>query len=935
MPGSTRSPSPPSSAAPMWLPPLVSAERTSSRLSRGLKELEAERRNSYSSPPGIGTERSLRSISKLGQRANQRVADADRQCSKHETALWEDQESTLTSPAQRDIAGATKAFEIVAADIDQALVGGPCTGAQTLWRGEERVESLPANGVRYFKVPLPQRQAQVTVHVQLSIGSSPTVWASTSCERPHFKDHELWGTEEKLTYEHDPLSNDPEDDKKQGTVSKRDLFVTLEAEAGDCTVKVWVAVKVAKTVYRSELFVYHEPRLRPNWEARLAEIRSEPEKVVDLQRSVAQKHRRQPGEADWLERNSLSVSSVNESYLGSLEEHRRALAMRDQSRRHTVQVRREEIERRNEKKNLEWIQRSDARRRTREEEETRLRVEDMVDNQRKQWLQHLVAFAFAATLRERAATEQLVRRQTMEQMKAGHIISRYVVRWQCRRRRNALYKNIVRLRVGLAAYARHVRPVVKCVAAPVIRKFLEQHAFHKEAPTIFGVVGRFRARVVMIQKWWVEVRTAREAYIELLLPVWSQFQVKLQTELLRDNAKTQVMLARARLDAQQVPQKRTSRRDVEEKEVVKAVLEALEDEVDNVPVDVAKLVLNSYIRAMHHSHGQRLRSWKDQVTALQFERDLEACGVKEGSREIQGVGRTVVPKPRAVYIDHSEIEGLVRQTIDLWQNDAFRAAQSQNERLHVSPTVWVVLPRYVQTAQRSVTRKRISEICETAISTPSRRGTKDSCGRLGSKESVTGRDSKMEAKGSSGRLGSKESVTVRDSKMEAKGSSGRLGSKESASGHDPKMDPLSEETETRRPSKQSLALATRLSRSSNVTEERRPSRLAQTLSDCRWPSCSLTATERDRSRLSSSLNAGRRRQSKQSASSDDTERISSDVTGHGSWVRGSSSRNASKSSVVNPVEPSSRKAASATEHVSRASSKSAQSPCGSKRIFGG
>jgi len=115
-----------------------------------------------------------------------------------------------------------------------------------------------------------------------------------------------------------------------------------------------------------------------------------------------------------------------------------------------------------------------------------------------------------------------------------------------------LYRNVIKMRLALTAYARTMQPLVMAASAPVVRHFLDIHAFHKEAPNVAGALRRFRARVVLIQKWWAQLKMIRRAYISLFKErYWHSFQSQVYQELAKEGAAKAFALALAEGEAKQ------------------------------------------------------------------------------------------------------------------------------------------------------------------------------------------------------------------------------------------------------------------------------------------------------------------------------------------------------------------------------------------------
>merc|ERR1712232_1341630 len=129
------------------------------------------------------------------------------------------------------------------------------------------------------------------------------------------------------------------------------------------------------------------------------------------------------------------------------------------------------------------------------------------------WLTRLATALFTTQMHHSLVELKSRKDYIQKKICSAGIIHQFFVMNLCRRRRRRLYRNVIKMRLALTAYARTMQPLVMAASAPVVRHFLDIHAFHKEAPNVAGALRRFRARVVLIQKWWAQLKMIRRAYI--------------------------------------------------------------------------------------------------------------------------------------------------------------------------------------------------------------------------------------------------------------------------------------------------------------------------------------------------------------------------------------------------------------------------------------
>jgi len=487
-------------------------------------------------------------------------------------------------------------------------------------------------------------------------------------------------------------------DRRSAVPACRELFVTAEAEAGECTYRLLVTFGVIKIVLSRAEIASQVQKIRRGWEARVAMLQREPAQreqfeehvraVLEERRSRKRDHHRG---MNFLDRNARQVSEASpRRRLLKLQKQ----ALRGFARHDAVNHAREEIEEEEEHRKVSWLNKSEQRRVLRAEELQRQEMEQRQQDLQRQWLTKMAMLAFAEktarTFTELRDAHEFIQKQICS---AG-VIHKYFVRSLCRKRRSELYRNVIKLRVALIAYTRMVRPAVMSASQPVIRGFLDVYAFHRESPTLSGALNRFRARVVLIQKWWAQLKLIRKAYVCLFLPFWIEIQMRVYKEWSHEIASQEHAAMQAENDIRKTlaagrvsdmeKASRLSRRnltkgpsvlrtntrgsfDSEADLSVPARQATIEQNMDQLPVREVKPLLTAYICKMQRSHKQRVKDWEENRQAAQWAKDLEGFGVHEDAPKGAKPGALSSTKPRVVYKDFTELEALVRQHMERWK----------------------------------------------------------------------------------------------------------------------------------------------------------------------------------------------------------------------------------------------------------------------------
>lgn len=709
----------PATTSRLWLPRVNGAsepdddelESASTQLIKGLRGLDTSRsfvsdfNSSIDSLRSSGGRSAMGSVSRYGLRANERAAEViaemvDGNSKGSSDTGWGSADIGQNGCAA-PIVAAQQAFESIVASIDTALSGG--AQACRLVQKEELVnDTVKLHNVRHYKVLLPSRPTNVQVSLTKQSGVPPTLWGSTTSERPNSKNYEYKGKDDKLVYEHALHAEDGEElnqDRRTAVPPCREFFFTVEAEAGECAYALKVHMSNLKIILTKEEISSQVQRMRRGWEARLQELEREPvqrekfeEHLLTLEDEKRERKKEMFRGKDWTMAN-LEIKDFDRS-MKVLSLKKKAL---ERCKRREENTKRKEVADSIQNDAMEnWLSRADARAKKRLEQEERKRQEQQLQDAMKSWLVRLGVIVYAEKLKKASLEARNMSRYLTQKAKSASVIYQFFLRQLCWRRRSMLYKNLIRVRLAMVAYVRHVRPAAIHASAPVVQEFLNKHAFNKEAPSLGGALSRFRTKVTKLQRWWVSMRTIRQAYVDMLVPTWLDCQhdfykaeaerMVLEHDMKDHHGRRGSVQARrgsihsgSRLTvAPANPERRPShgRRlsiDAGATKTPEERQHAIERHQDKMPVYVAKIVLYEYVVKMQKSYRKRVLAWELEKEKEEFKHDLEAFGVHEAGEEGeeedngQAPAPTALPKPRVVYCDRAEMEALVRDSMYEWK----------------------------------------------------------------------------------------------------------------------------------------------------------------------------------------------------------------------------------------------------------------------------
>jgi len=280
----------------------------------------------------------------------------------HNRGAHEDAANEAARTRQQE---AAEAFKALADEIDEALSGGD-HASRIIRRGEQFSEHLHPRGVRHYKIPLPSRPTEVAVTIIRNSGRLPGLWGSTSFDKPCSSQYEIKGHDSKLVYRHmvHPTNNEEDGgvDRRRAVPSCRDLFVTLEAEMGECHVDLLVTFSHINVVLtRSELAAQLAKSSCKSWATTVSELQREPmaraefeTHVIDLRKAKYRKQMEFSRGLHYVRSNITAVCEGNAREKKLLVTHKRAL--QNIARHDAASVRRLELSASLRNSKSDWVE---------------------------------------------------------------------------------------------------------------------------------------------------------------------------------------------------------------------------------------------------------------------------------------------------------------------------------------------------------------------------------------------------------------------------------------------------------------------------------------------------------------------------------------------------------------------------------------------------
>lgn len=677
----------------------------------------------------------MRAISRFGMRANQRAAEAIAE-------MVSDSKSSADSGQAAAAASRIEAlkqqqvFESLVQGIDSVLSGG--MGSCRLVRKDEVVsETVSLHGQRHYKFNLPGRPTLVTVSLVKQSGITPVLWGSTSIERPNSKNHDIKGKDDKVVYEHAITHADEQDemaaqvDRRTVVPTCRELFVTVEAEAGECSYSLKVKHSAMKIVLTKAEIKVQIQRQRGGWESRILDLQREPaqreefeEHILKLQDNIVMKRKEVYGTLD---HTAMNVTFTEETDARTKLLAIKKKAMQRCARQDEAQKRREVTEKEREIKLVEWLNRAEIRRKAKLEQDRMRRDKDKLQEMQRDWLSRMAVVAYAEKLKTMSLDARELQRYLAQKAVSATIIHKFVLKTLGKSRRQNLYKNIVRARIAFTAYARHGRLAVFQATMPVVKTFLETNTFHREVPSLVGALTHFKSKVLMLQRWWSSIRTIRSAYVELFLSTWTEIQPELYKAEAEKQAIDEHQLAQEHRHSSTTshgagngrhatphgphgghgaahggthsghgggghPSTPHVRRRKSTDGAFRTALDRqkhIEMAQDQLPDYIAKVILRDYIVQMQKSHRRRIAQWIEEVKQENFQHDLEGFLVAKPEADSDGESESeddvALHRPRRVYVDRDELKALVKESLAKWKHGEWREIRMNRLRLMRRP----------------------------------------------------------------------------------------------------------------------------------------------------------------------------------------------------------------------------------------------------------
>eukprot|EP00928_Gymnodinium_smaydae_P064026 TRINITY_DN47463_c0_g1_i1.p1 TRINITY_DN47463_c0_g1~~TRINITY_DN47463_c0_g1_i1.p1 ORF type:complete len:839 (-),score=161.79 TRINITY_DN47463_c0_g1_i1:49-2565(-) len=664
-------------------------------------------------------------VSRFGHRANERALEAlnDFRTDEEPSADARDR-SRGNVAGDHNFAAVQRTYDKLVEGIGLALEGS-VEAVKKVGCGEHGGESVPAHGMRHYSVNLPNKPTSVSVCLVRQDGLQPQLYGSTHTVRPSAKEHEfrghiVEGVGNKLVYDHALMK--PSDVEELGTVDRRTavppyrtLYFTVEAQAENCAYKLQVRMAhIAITLSRQELRAQVQA-MKHTWEQQYAEVSKDPlareqfdHRVCVLKKEKRAKIKAQQGHRNYARENR---DLVREQSPERRHHDLQLKVLKTHARVEAAAERREAMEGEMESRRLLWLSRGEDRRRVREETERKRRAREQLLILQKAWLTRLALFSFSERCGRDFTSLREVNRDIQRKLGSTLVLRKVLIRALCWRRRRSLYANVIRFRVALATYARHMQPCVQNLTQPVIKDFLERHTYHRDSPNLVATLKRFRNTVIKVQGWWRQYKMRREQYFMVFYPLWEEIQIRLCADLtlahqqahLADgspthrsrantSARRSTTFTEGSLLASSSPRQRRASQ-------LAALPETSAEcgagssrrhhhhhhfEVVGPPRAVVFEFVMAMLKEMRNTYKDRLRRWNEDQKSAQWSADLRAFGVQEGGEATAEKARKR-GRPHVIYIDEEELEVKVQAGIEAWNQPGSYAHLKLRRRCIMRP----------------------------------------------------------------------------------------------------------------------------------------------------------------------------------------------------------------------------------------------------------
>jgi len=119
------------------------------------------------------------------------------------------------------------------------------------------------------------------------------------------------------------------------------------------------------------------------------------------------------------------------------------------------------------------------------------------------------------------------------------------------------------------------------------------------------------------------------------------------------------------------------------------------------PGYIIRIHLKRYIMLMQHGYSKRLSEYEKTQKILREAEDIEKCGMSATWIDEAKAKFSECRKPRSIYIDPTEIEGVARQGIESWMLGGFKCERANHRRLVMRPfKAWLMVYQVKRTAQK-------------------------------------------------------------------------------------------------------------------------------------------------------------------------------------------------------------------------------------------
>jgi hypothetical protein len=380
-----------------------------------------------------------------------------------------------------------------------------------------------------------------------------------------------------------------------------------------------------------------------------------------------------------------------------------------------------------------WLHKEEIRREERRRaEEEALEVTER-DERRRHWLRCLCMVAVIENIHSGYVVAVENQRQMMLEVQSATVIQRFVLYSLMKKRKQRMYRQVVQLRLGLAAFVRHSRQASAAFSSPALKWFLEVFAYHKEAPSMKGALRSFKKNVLLVQRFYKRLRGMRMARVEVLESAWSTVHLQVmkaqreeaqreeEEKLHKSKRPASGSLKKSRKSVSEpagepepevddlgtnsptppsstkspsgsptgkgaAPSRPSGQSRADFKKTAPSVRYSMgkgsfvtelpeEEEPDpDVPAYIRKQVLLENVIKQQKTYDKRMKEYEQQKE--EFERKNEVARFSGGIVET-----TTLKKPRPFEVDENELKHLISHTFVDWKEGKFKHIEQNRKRL--------------------------------------------------------------------------------------------------------------------------------------------------------------------------------------------------------------------------------------------------------------